>query len=332
MNNMDNKFIQMTESPVKPLVMKMALPTVFSMLVTAFYNMADTYFVGSVGTSATGAVGVVFSVMAIIQAVGFFFGHGSGNYISRKLGAQKINEAKSMATTGFISAILAGIVLAVVGLIFRVPLARFLGSTPTILPYAVSYMTYILIGTPFIMGSFVLNNQLRFQGNAFYGMLGMTSGAIINVVLDPLFILVMDMGVGGGGLATMISQMTSFCILLVMCRTKSAVPITLKNFKPSLALYKEVVRGGFPSLCRQGLGSLAVICLNHKAGIYGDQAIAAMSVVNRISMFAMSAVIGIGQGFQPVCGYNYGARKYKRVKEAFWFTTLVSTAILCASI
>lgn len=323
-----DKFKEMTESPVRPLVAKMAGPTILSMLVTSFYNMADTFFVGGLGTSATGAVGVVFSIMAIIQAVGFFFGHGSGNYISRKLGARKEEEALTMASTGFLTAFLFGLLIAIAGLIGIRPLARFLGSTETILPYATSYLRFILCGAPFIIGGFVLNNQLRFQGNAFYGMIGMTTGAVVNIILDPILIFLLDMGVAGAGLATMLSQMVSFIILFIMCRKKSMVPILLKNCKPSCSLYKEIVRGGFPSLCRQGLASIATICLNHKAGIYGDAAIAAMSIVTRVTMFAASAVIGFGQGFQPVCGFNYGARKYKRVKEAYWFAVWVCTVFL----
>lgn len=324
----NNKFIQMTTAPVKKLVATLAMPTIFSMLVTSFYNMADTFFVGDLGTSATGAVGVVFSVMAIIQAIGFFFGHGSGNYISRKLGAKREDEAFEMASTGFVFAFLAGIILAVLGLIFIEPLAMGLGSTKTILPYATSYLRFILCGTPFIIGGCVLNNQLRFQGNAFYGMIGLTSGAFINIGLDPFFIFVLDMGVSGAGLATMLSQMISFGILFVVCRKKSIVPILLRRSKPSLKIMKEIFRGGFPSLCRQGMASIATICLNHKAGIYGDAAIAAMSVVTRITMFAASAVIGFGQGFQPVCGFNYGAGKYMRVKEAYWFSVKICTAFL----
>lgn len=324
----EDKYSVMTTSPVKKLVARLAVPTIFSMLVTSFYNMADTFFVGDLGTSATGAVGVVFSVMAIIQAIGFFFGHGSGNYISRRLGAKKEDEALAMASTGFFIAFFAGVILAVVGLLFIRPLARGLGSTETILPYAVDYLKYILCGTPFIIGGCVMNNQLRFQGNAFYGMIGLVSGAVLNIGLDPLLIFVFDMGVSGAGLATMLSQIISFVILFVICQIKSIVPILPRNFKPSPKIFLEIFRGGFPSLCRQGMASIATICLNHKAGIYGDAAIAAMSIVTRVTMFAASAVVGFGQGFQPVCGFNYGAGKYKRVREAYWFSVKVCMVFL----
>ncbi|MFA6947634.1 MAG: MATE family efflux transporter [Eubacteriales bacterium] len=329
-----DKFVRMTTEPVERLICKMAAPTIVTMLISSIYNMADTYFIGQIkidATASTGAVGVVFSFMAIIQAIGFFFGHGSGNYISRQLGDGKREDAVIMASTAFFSSLAAGIVLAAAGLIFCAPLAAALGSTESILPYAVSYLRYILIGTPFIMGSFVINNQLRFQGSAFYGMIGMTSGGILNVILDPIFIFGLDMGVAGAGCATMISQMVSFVILCFMCGRGENIRISPRSFKPTLQRYYEIVRGGFPSLARQGLSSVATIMLNFLASGWGDAAIAAMSIVSRITMFAASALIGFGQGFQPVCGWNYGARLYERVRRAFWFSVKVTAIFLLAA-
>lgn len=318
----------MTQVPIPSLVCKMAVPTIISMLVTSFYNMADTFFVGKIGTSASAAVGVVFSMMAVIQACGFFFGHGSGNYISRALGAHDDASAERMAATGFFSALFAGCIIAVLGLVFLDPLARLLGSTETILPYAKDYMRWILIGAPWMMASLVLNNQLRFQGSAAYGMIGITSGAVINIALDPLLIFVLDMGIAGAAIATIISQFVSFCILLVCTQKADNLRIRFKNFTLNAFYYKTILKGGLPSLCRQGLGSVGTICLNLGAGIHGDAAIAAMSIVTRVIMFANSCVIGFGQGFQPVCGFNYGAKKYKRVKEAFWFCVRSATVFL----
>ena len=309
----------MLEEPVKKLVCRLAVPTIMSMLVTSFYNMADTFFVGRIDTQSTAAVGIVFSLMAIIQAVGFLFGHGSGNFISRRLGAGDMEEAEKMSAVGFFSSFLAGIVIMVVCLIFNEPLSYALGSTPTIQPYTVSYLRIILFGTPAMTASLVLNNQMRFQGSAFYAMIGIVSGAVINIGLDPFFIFVCDMGVAGAALATTISQYMSFLFLLLMIRKGGNIKIRFRNFRPNLYFYKEVIRGGIPSLCRQGLASVATICLNHAAGNYGDAAIAGMSIVSRVMMFANSALIGFGQGFQPVCGFNYGAKKYKRVLDAFWF-------------
>ena len=321
--NQQEKVEYMLNEPVPHLVCEMAVPTIISMLVTSFYNMADTFFVGRINTQATAAVGVVFSVMAFIQACGFFFGHGSGNYISRKLGAGEFEDANKMAATGFVCAFLTGIIAGILGLAFLDPLARVLGSTPTILPYTKDYLGIILLGTPFMMSSLVLNNQLRFQGSASYAMVGIVTGAVLNIGLDPFLIFVCDMGVAGAALATIISQTVSFFLLVLMSRKGGNIRIRLRNFSPKWHYFKEIFRGGFPSLCRQGLGSIAQICMNRAAGFYGgefgDAAIAAMSIVNRITMFANSALIGFGQGFQPVCGMNYGGKKYGRVREAFWF-------------
>lgn len=309
---------------------RLAIPTIITMLITAFYNMADTFFVGQLGnTSATGAVGVVFSFMSIIQACGFFFGQGSGNVISRLLGQERTEEAQRLAAIGFFSALLVGVVIMVTGLIFLEPLARLLGSTDTILPYAKDYLRIILLGAPYMTSSLVLNNQLRFQGNAFYGMLGIGAGAVLNVVLDPILIFVFDMGIAGAAAATAISQFVGFCILLICCTRGDNLRIRVRLFRPRWRDYSLIVRGGLPTLCRQGLSSASTIALNFMAGVFGgDPAIAAMSVATRVMQFAFSAVIGFGQGFQPVCGFNYGAGLYERVKRAFWFCARVSTLIL----
>lgn len=317
--NAEEKRNYMLETPVKKLVCTLAVPTILSMLITSFYNMADTFFVGRIDTQATGAVGIVFSVMAIIQAVGFFFGHGSGNFISRKLGAKETEEAEKMAAVGFFTAFIAGIVLMAAGLVFIEPLAYLLGSTDTILPYTVTYLWIILLGTPAMTTSLVLNNQMRYQGSAFYAMIGIVTGAVLNIVLDPVLIFGCQLGIAGAALATTISQYVSFILLLIMIRRGGNMQIRFCNFKPSLYFFQEIVRGGTPSLCRQGLASVATIFLNRAAGFHGDAAIAGMSIVSRVSMFANSALIGFGQGFQPVCGFNYGAGKNDRVLEAFWF-------------
>jgi putative MATE family efflux protein len=323
-----SKFEKMTTYPVEKLIGQLAVPSILIMMITSMYNMADTYFVGSLGTSATAAVGVSFSLMAIIQATGFFFGHGSGNYISRALGAQNTGDAERMAATGFFSAFIIGSVITTTGLLFINPLTRLLGATDTILPYALDYLGFILLATPFMVCSLMLNNLLRFQGSSFFGMIGMISGAVLNIALDPLFIFVFGLGVKGASLATMLSQMVS-CILLFTITNvvKQNVHILPRNFTPKIRLYKEMARGGIPSLLRQGLLSLATILLNRAAGGYGDAVIAAVSIVNRVVMLASSALLGLGQGFQPVCGFNYGAKRYDRVKKAFWFCLCLSTVI-----
>lgn len=328
----DEKVQYLTTAPIPKLIWQMSIPTIISMLVTSFYNMADTMFVGQLDTQSTAAVGVSFSVMSLIQATGFFFGHGSGNYISRKLGAREYQDAERMAATGFFSSLIAGIVICLIGLLFLTPISRFLGSTETILPYTIRYLRIIFLGTPFIMGSFVLNNQMRFQGSASVAMIGIVSGAILNIGLDPLLIFVFDMGISGAALATVISQIASFCILLYLNRRRAAIRVSFKNFTPSVFYYQNIFKGGVPSLCRQGIGSFATIFLNTAAGNYGgamaDAAIAAMGVVTRITMFVNSALIGFGQGFQPVCGTNYGAGRYTRVREAFYFCVKLGTITL----
>lgn len=314
----------MLEESVERLVCRLAAPTILSMMVTSFYNMADTFFVGKLDTQSTAAVGVVFSLMAIIQAIGFLFGHGSGNYISRKLGAGDIEEAEKMSSVGFFSAFLAGVAIMAGCMLFIEPLSYLLGSTDTIQPYTVAYLRIILIGAPAMTASLVVNNQMRFQGSAFYAMIGIVSGAVINIALDPILIFWCGMGISGAALATTVSQYFSFFFLLIMIRRGGNIQLRFQNFKPSLHFYKEIIRGGIPSLFRQGLASVATIFLNHAAGVYGDAAIAGMSIVSRIMMFANSALIGFGQGFQPVCGFNYGAKKYKRVLDAFAFCVKIA--------
>ena len=321
--NQADKFARMTQTPIPRLITTLAVPTIISMMITSVYNMADTFFVGRIGTSATGAVGVVFSLMAVIQAIGFMFGQGSGNYIARSLGGQDFRDASRMSATGFFSALIVGGLITLFGLLFLDPLVRLLGATETILPYARDYARYILLGASYMTASLVLNNQLRFQGSASYAMVGIAAGGILNIALDPLFIFVFGMGIAGAAIATVISQFVSFCILLAGCTRGGNIRIHFRDFTPRWELYREILRGGLPSLWRQGLASVATICLNLAAGPYGDAAIAAMSIVSRVNMFASSALIGFGQGFQPVCGFNYGARLYRRVREGFWFCVRV---------
>lgn len=326
--DINQKHKMMTETPVESLIIKMAIPTIISMLVTSLYNMADTFFVGKISTEATAAAGVAFSLMNLIQAVGFFFGQGSGNYISRAMGKQDYDSAKKMAATGLFGALSIGLIFMALCMAFIKPICVMLGATPTILADTITYVRIILIGAPFMMSSMVLNNQLRFQGSAVYSMIGLCCGAVINVALDPLFIFVFDWGVAGAAAATVISQIISFAVLCIGTGQKSNIKIQIKNVTPSWFYIKEIFRGGFPSFCRQGLASVATISINFVAGGYGDAAIAAMSVVQRVVMFVFSALIGFGQGFQPVCGFNYGAKKYDRVLKAFYFLVKVSAVIL----
>ena len=318
----------MTETPVRPLIVRLAVPTVISNLISTLYNAADTFFVGQISTSASAAVGVALSLQAVIQAIGFFFGQGSGNNMSRQLGAHHEKTAETLASTGFFTSFFLSIAIMIPCLIFLRPLSIFLGSSETILPYAMDYMFWILIAAPFMASSLVLNNQLRFEGNSFYSMIGLTTGGILNLFLDPLLIFVFDMGIAGAAIATAISQFVSFMILLILSQKIGTVKIRLSAFRPSRSIYSMIFNGGLPSLCRQSVTSVAMISLNNAALPFGDAAIAAMAIVNKIGNFTNSVLIGVGQGFQPVCGYNYGAGLNRRVRDSFWFCVRSMSVLL----
>ena len=328
------KHTLMTTAPVGKLIAQMAIPTTISMLITSFYVMADTYFVGKINTQSTAAVGISFSIMAIVQAFGFFFGHGSGNFISRNLGAKKLEDAEKMASTGFFYAFFIGLFIEIIGLLYLTPICIALGSTETILPYAEEYLGIILLGAPFMAASMTLNNQMRFQGNPVYAMIGIIIGAVLNVGLDPLLIFVFDMGIRGAALSTLISQICSFIALVCMTHRKNSIGIRFRNFSWEWTYIKEIAYGGSPSLCRQGLVSISTIMMNVAAGAFGDAAIAGVSIVTRICLFINSFVIGLGQGFQPVCGFSYGAGLYRRVRAGFWLCVKVGGIFLtvCAII
>lgn len=320
----------MTKWPIPKLVITLGIPTTISMLVTNVYNMADTYFVSELGNSASGAVGVVFGLMAIIQAFGFMFGHGAGSIIARKLGQKDSHSASVFASLSIIACLMVGTILGVLGLIFIDPLMMMLGSTETILPYARDYGIYILIAAPVTMTSFALNNILRYEGKAFFAMIGLTIGGVLNIIGDPLLIFGLNMGVAGAGLSTAISQLVGFSILLSMfLRGKTQSRISIKYAKENPKGIFTIMATGFPSFCRQGLSSIATMMLNNYAGsVGGDAAVAAMAIVNKITFFIFAVGLGIGQGFQPVASFNYGAGLYSRVKKAFYFTFSAGEVLL----
>lgn len=323
----------MTRTPVPRLVLSLAVPSIMSMMVTAFYNVVDAIFIGHLSTEATAGIGISFAYMTFIQAMGFFFGHGSGNYISRALGGQHYDNATHMASVGFFLPLVIGIVTAVVGLTNLPRLVVLLGATPTVVPYACQYLTYILAASPFMMSAFTLNNQLRLQGNARIGLIGIASGALLNIALDALFIRVLHWGVTGASAATAISQFCSWLLLLWGTSRPGAVHISLRAFWPDGHSLKEIVMGGTPSLFRQAFNCVASIMLNYAAARWAmpgqeASAVAAFAIVTRTMNFAFSFTLGIDQGFQPVCGFNYGARQYGRVLQSFRFTLRLSTAFL----
>ncbi len=377
----EQRYEMLTRQPVEKVIPRLAVPTIISMLISSIYNTADTFFVSQLGTSASGAVGIIFSAMAIIQAIAFMIGMGSGNYMARCFGAGEQEKGEKIASTGFFTGLIMGTVIMVIGLSNIEQIVMMLGSTETIKPYAVAYARYIFLAAPFMMCSFIMNNLLRLQGLAAYAMLGIASGGILNIFLDPIFIFGLNLGTAGAAIATGLSQFTSFCILLCQCNLrkscvsirfcnfapsfsmyrsiivgglpslgrqgmaslatllcqcnlrKSCVSIRFCNFAPSFSMYRSIIVGGLPSLGRQGMASLATIILNLTARPYGDAAIAAMAIVSRCTMLLNSTVVGFGQGFQPVCAFSFGAHKYSRVKNAFWFCVKVSTIfLLCVSV
>lgn len=328
------QFRKMTETPIPQLILGLAAPTILSMLITSIYNLADTFFVGQISTSASGAVGVVSSLMAIIQALGFMLGHGAGSIISRSLGNQDTSAATRFASTSFFTALAFGALLAVGGLVTLPDFMMLLGSTETILPHACAYARPILLAAPLMMSSLVLNNILRYEGKANLAMVGLVSGGLLNILLDPLFMFTFGFGTAGAGIATALSQCVSFFILLAMFLSgKTVSRLRISAFTHSTSEFGRILFTGAPSFGRQGLNSIGGMLLNIAARNYGDAAVAGMSIVSRIFMFILSVVIGVGQGLQPVAGFNYGARKYHRVRQAAVFTISAAfcmlTVIVC---
>lgn len=323
------QYDKMTKQPVGSLVITLGIPTTISMLVTNIYNMVDTMFVGKLGTSASGAVGIVFGFMSILQAFGFLFGQGAGSIISRRLGNKDEDSASVVASTAFFSSMFMGLLIGILGTVFNTKVVYLLGSTDTILPYAKTYSLFILAAAPFMTSTFTMNNILRFEGKASLSMVGLMTGAILNMVGDPILMFGLDMGIAGAGLSTAISQFVSFCVLLFMFLSgKTQSKLSVRKITREFNVLFDIVATGFPSLVRQGLQAISTMILNQQARMYGDAAVAAMSIVSRISFFIFAVGLGIGQGFQPVCGFNYGARKFSRVKEAFSFTLVAGEVLL----
>ena len=332
MKTQEARYEYLTQTPVPRLILQLSVPTIISMLVTGIYNTADTFFVGQISTQASAAVGLVLSVMAVIQALGFFAGHGSGSCLSRLLGAGKIQEAEETAATGFALALVMGTVLAVMGNLFAEPICLLLGASEASLADTMIYMRIILAGAPFMMGQFVVNNQLRYQGNAYYAMIGLMAGAIINIWLDPALMFGLKLGVAGAAISTVCGQLISFTILLAGSRRGGSIRLRKRNVRFSPHYLKEITNSGLPSLFRQGLAALATLLLNLQAGrMGGDAAIAGMSVVTKVLMLLSSVLIGFGQGYQPVCSFNYGAGLHNRAREGYFFCVKYGTAFLTAA-
>lgn len=323
------QYEKMITTPIPGLILSLAIPTVIGMLITSVYNMTDAYFVAGLGEESVAAIGVVFSLMALIQAMGFAVGMGSGSVLSRMLGKQQKKEAAGVILWGITLALVAGLILMAAGLLWLKPLMEFLGASEKVLPYAMDYSRYILYAAPCMILSLVLHNLLRSMGAARQALTGMAMGAILNIVLDFLLIYEMGQGIAGAAMATGISQAVSFLYFLICFWNKRrSLSLSVGMLRGSTSLIPVILRQGFPSFLRQGLASLATTLLNRQARAYGDDAVAAFSLAGRIFSVLFSVMIGFGQGFQPVAGYNYGAGNGKRVKQAFFFTVLTETALM----
>ncbi len=320
----DRQLARMTTTPIPPLIVRLAIPSIISMLVTTLYNTADTWFVSQLGTGQSAGVGVFMPVMAIIQALGFMLGQGAGSHIARLLGQQQIEAARMKASSAVFAALVTGLGITVAGILMLDPLLRLVGAGEDFLVHAREYAFWILLVAPIKCASFVLNNLLRYEGKTFHAMVGLTTGGLINIALDPLFIFVFGWGVSGAAIATALSAVISFVILLAMLQSRhSALRLSPRAISRKAGDYIEMVRLGFPSLTRQGLASIAISLQNSSAeALGGAAAVAAFSIVGRVTFFVTALMLGLGQGFQPVVGYNYGARAWSRVRAAYRFTII----------
>ena len=328
MTTADRYYEKMTKTPIWRLIIALGIPTTISMLISSIYNLADTYFVGSLGESPQAATGILFTLQAIIQAISFMLGQGSGSLVSKSLADKNTDEASRYVSTAFFTGAAAGTLLTIIGLTFLKPFMLLLGSTDTILPYACDYGMWVLISCPFMVCSLVMNNCLRFEGKAFYSMIGLSAGGILNIFGDWLLIRQFDMGVFGAGMSTAVSQLVSFILLLIFYYRTAQSKISIRHISRRIRDYLDITRVGFPSLIRQGLTSISHGILNNLAKPFGDAAIAAMSVVNRFSALVMCVGLGIGQGFQPVAAFNYRAGKHKRVKQGLLFTIMLGFCVV----
>ena len=330
MDRSESHYIKMTETKISKLIILLGVPTTISMLITNIYNMVDTYFVGSLGASAQASTGVLFTLQCIIQAIAFMLGHGSGTNVSKELANKDIKRASKYVSTAFFEGLVLGSALLVFGLIFLEPFMYFLGSSDTVLPYAKEYGMWVLISAPFMVGALILNNNLRYEGKAFYAMIGLSLGGVLNMFGDWVFIDLWNMGVFGAGMSTGISQIISFAVLVFFYFAKAQSKISLRYFTKNLRINLDILRAGFPSLIRQGLSSISSGILNNLTKPFGDEALAAMSVVNKCSSFVLCIGVGIGQGLQPVAAFNFQAKKYQRVKDGAVFTAIFGTIVVMA--
>ena len=315
----------MMNDPIYRVIPKMAVPTIVAFLINSIYSLADTYFVSSLGTNATAAVSVNSSLDQLIMMCGSMLAVGANSYIARLLGEGEDKKASQVLSTAFFLAAGIGTLLLIFGSIFMVPMVRLLGATPTCEQYSIDYATYILLAAPFMAGNFVMNQCLRSEGSATLSMVGMGIGGILNCFLDPLFIFDLNMGVAGASLATAISKLVSFVILIFPYLTRrSLLHLSIKNFHFSRDIIGKIVSIGSSSMFRSGLAVVSGIMLNDIAGNFSDSVLAGIGVCTKIMMFPFGIILGFGNGFQPVAGFNWGAKRYDRVEESYRFSSRVA--------
>ena len=334
------QFVKMTQTRISRLIISLGIPTTLSMMVTSLYNLADTFFVSQLKNDAiTAAANNLLALMSIIQALGFTFGMGSGNIVSRLLGKRDREGADKVFSSTLVVSCICGLLIMGFGFAFFTPMLKLFGCNGNTLVYGKAYAKWLLIAAPFMCMSFVLNNVLRAEGKAVLSMVGLVVGAVVNVVLDPILIFSADMGIEGAAIATCASQILSFSVLLFMFVFRlTIVRFRVNAVSRHFSVYRDVLATGFPSFLRQILASLCTVFLNRAAYTYGvqkyateaggDAAQAALGVVNKVFMLAFSLSLGIGQGYQPVLGYNYSAKRFDRVKEAYLFTLSFSTVVM----
>ncbi|GAA0785725.1 MATE family efflux transporter [Hathewaya limosa] len=319
-NKKISKYEKLTETPVSKLVINMAIPSTLAMLIGIAYSLADTYFVSKIDTASTASVGLAFSFMSVIQAFGLLYGHGSGNYISRMEGEKNKKESSKMAIDGLIISFIVGAIILILGEIYIDKLVYFLGANKSLIPLTKEYLSILLIGAPFMISSLTINTQFRLQGNASLGAIGITMGAIINCILDPILIFSFNLKIKGAAYATIIGEIISFFILVFLSSKKENVKFSFKNFHINKNILKELFGGGLPNFTREIFIGVSLSLLNNRLKIYGKEYLAAFTIVNRLMLAGTYLMVGLGHGFQPVCVFNYGAKLYKRVEKALKFT------------
>ncbi len=317
----------MVTEPISRVIPRMAIPTIIAFLINSIYSLADTYFVSSLGTNATAAVSVNSALDQIIMMCGSMLAIGANSYVARLLGARQKDRANRVLSTAFFLAMALGGVLLVLGTAFMTPMVRLLGATPTCEQYSIDYATYVLLAAPFMSANFVMNQCLRAEGAAMMSMIGMGFGGVLNCFLDPVFIFGLHLGVAGASMATAISKLVSFAILIFPYLTRrSLLRLSFRCIRLEKEILGEIVTVGMPSMLRSGLAVVAGILLNSLAGDISDSVLAGIGVCTKVMMFPFGVVLGFGSGFQPVAGFNWGAERYDRVEESYFYATKLAIA------